>query len=380
MRNFLIVLKKELLDCFRDRRSIAMMLMPLLIYPILLAVSNQQLIAADDSLSTEITLATYNETAIVELVYYLKAGGLEVNVINDGNQNENLKSGKVLLVVDKTENGYHILFNQGSIKSTKALGGVTSVIEIQKTAKIHSVLNLYGESPEFLNEYNCTLEDVTTGGDEGDISISTMLGPMMILLFIASSGTGVALDLFCGEKERGSLESLLSTQVNRKPLYFAQVIAVLIFGGIGVIISVGGYMLSFLLSGKLNANVTLGLGTVQMLLLFAASISFAFFTSNVICALAISAKSTKEGSLRLSLFTIIPSLLSGLTMFLDTGTTPMYMSFVPIYNVVVALKSIFVDVIVPEQIALTIASNVVYGLILLFIGQRIMNSERVLDK
>ena len=380
MRNFWIVLKKELINCFRDRRSLIMMVLPLLIYPIFIVTTNQQMTAADNSLSTEITLATYNEAAIVELVDSLKAGGLEVHILNDADPSENLKSGKVDLVVDKGENGYRILFYQGSIKSTKALSLLTSVIEAQKTAKIHSVLNLHGESMDFLNEYNYAYEDVTSGGEDNQGSSLAMIGPMMLLLFISMGGSSVAIDLFCGEKEHGSLESLLSTQVDRKSMYFAKVITVLIFGGISVIVSVSAYILSYLLSGEVNVNSGIGLGATQMILLFVTSVSFAFFTSNVICALAIGAKSIKEGSLRVNLFTTIPSLLGIATLYINTGTMPQYINFIPLLNVVGAFKSIFVDVIKPEQIIIVIAANILYGLIALFIGQRIMNSEHILDK
>ena len=381
MRKFWIVLKKELLDCFRDKRSIVMMLLPLLVYPVFLTVSNQQLTAADDTLATEITLATHNQSAIVEVVETLEASGLKVNITNGDNIVDDLKSGKAMLILDKNEDGYNILYDQNSVKSTKALGVITATIEAQKTAKIHSVLNLHGESVDFLNEYNYTMQDVTTGtGEAGGMSLFTMLGPMTIVLFVATSGTGVALDLFCGEKERGSLESLLSTQVNRRPLYFAKVITAMIFGGFGVLISVGAYLLSFILSGEIDASTSSGMGAPQMLLLFAATTAFAFFTTSVICALAISAKTHKEGSLRVSMFTIIPSLLGGASAFMETGTAPLYMSFVPIFNVIGALKSIFINVIQPEQIVITVVSTVVYGLIFLFIGQKIMDSEKILDK
>lgn len=379
MRNFMIVLKKELRDFFRDKRSLVMMLIPILLFPLLLGFAKNQEDAADNTLATEITIATHNESAILDLVSGLEASGLKVNVLSGDDSVDNLKSGKVMLILDKDETGYQICYDPVSIKSSKAAGVVTSIIEAQKLATINAVLNLHGESIDFLNEFNYFLQDVNSSEEVVGDSYISLIAPMMLVLFITSNGGSFAADLFCGEKERGSLESLLATQVNRKSLYFAKLVTTMVFGGFGVLVSVGSYLLSYISTGQIDA-VSSTLGVSQILLILAVSISFAFFTNSVVCALAIGAKTLKEANLRISLFTIIPSLLGTVTMYMETGNMPISRSFVPVFNVLGALKSIFIDVVQPEQIVITILTNLVYGVIFVFIGQKIINSEKVLSK
>ena len=380
MHNFMIVLKKELRDCFRDKRSLVMMLIPLLIYPLMFIAIDAQQTTADDTLAVEITFATNDEEMIAELVSALKATDLKVNVVKDGNAIDDLKSGRVMLIVDKDESGYQIVYDQASLKSSKAVGVVTAMIEAQKLEKISAVLNSHGESVDFLNEYNYAIQDSTSGTEDDGASALAMIAPMMIVLFIATGGTGFATDLFCGEKERGSLEALLSTQVSRKSLYFAKLVTTMIFGGIGVLISVSAYLLSYILTGEIDINSSSSFGASQILLILVVSISFSFFINAVVCALVISAKTVKEASLKTYLVTIIPSLLGSVTIFMETGNAPLSRSFVPVFNVLGALKSIVIDVVQPEQIIVTIFANIIYGVIFVFIGQKMMNSEKILSK
>ncbi len=208
MKKLWIVLKKELLDCFRDRRSIVMMILPLLIFPLLLIFYNEQIEAADESLAEQLVLATNDEKGISEVTDFLSFNDIKVEIVQTEDASTDLKTGKISLILNKDEKGYHIIYDQNSIKSTKAINIIGSAIEANKTAQIYAVLNLYGESAEFLSEYNYTFEDVSANSNDGGNSLIAVLGPMLIVMFIATGGAGIALDMFCGEKERGSLEGI----------------------------------------------------------------------------------------------------------------------------------------------------------------------------
>lgn len=383
MKKFWVVLKKECLDCFRDKRSIVMMILPLLIFPLLLTVYNTQIESADKSLAEQLVLATNNEAGIEEVTNFLAFNDLKVEIIKTNDAPTDLKSGKISLILNKDKDGYHIIYDQNSIKSAKAINIVGSAIEAIKTTKIYAVLNLYGESMDFLTEYHYTFEDVSAKSEGSTNSLITMLGPMLIVMFIATGGAGIALDMFCGEKERGSLEGILSTQMSRNPLYLAKTITVFLFVCFGALISVGGYLISF----ALNDNVVdsfgaegLGLSGVQILLLFAVAGAFAFFTAAVISMLSLSAKTVKEGSLRINLFTLIPTVIGGASMYMEAGNTSISTALIPIINIIYVLKSIFINSINIKHLSITVASTMLYGILFLLIGYRLMNSEKILSR
>ena len=382
MKKLLIVLKKELTDCLRDRRSIVMMVLPLLIFPLLLSFYNAQIESADESLAEQLVLATNDENGISEVTDSLSLNGIKVEIVKTEEASTDLKSGKISLILNKEENGYHIIYDQNSIKSTKAINIISSAIEANKTAKIYKILNLHGEAADFLLEYNYTFEDVSASSDESGNSLIAILGPMLIVMFIATGGAGIALDLFCGEKERGSLEGILATQINRKPLYLAKTITVFIFVCFSALISVGGYIISFALNDEVMGTSTKGIGlsTTQTLLFLLVTGIFAFFTAAIISMLSLSAKSVKEGSLRINLFTLIPTVIGGASMYMETGNVSIATNFIPIINVINILKAIFINAVNTTHLLITVLSTAVYGIIFLLVGYWLINSEKVLNK
>ena len=383
MKQFWTVFKKELLDCFRDRRSIVMMILPLLIFPLLLTFYNKQIESADESLAEQLVLATNDERGIIEVIKFLHLNEINVDIIHTNDPPKDLKSGKISLILNKDENGYHIIYDQNSIKSSKAVNIVGSAIEAIKTAQIYAILNLHGESTEILSAYHYTFEDVTANSDDGGNSLIAVLGPMMIVMFISAGGAGIALDLFCGEKERGSLEGILSTQISRKPLYLAKTITVLLFVCLSTVVSVGGYLISFALNDEITDSAgtsEIGLSTTQTLLFFLVAGVFAFFTATIISMLSLSAKTVKEGSLRINLFTLIPTVVGGASMYMETGNMPAATNFIPIINVINVLKGIFMNAINTDQLIITVLSTMVYSIIFLCIGYGLINGERISSK
>ena len=382
MKKLLIVFKKELTDCLRDRRSIVMMVLPLLIFPLLLSFYNAQIESADESLAEQLVLATNDENGISEVTDFLSLNGIKVEIVKTEEASTDLKSGKISLILNKEENGYHIIYDQNSIKSTKAINIISSAIEANKTAKIYKILNLHGEAADFLLEYNYTFEDVSASSEESGNSLIAILGPMLIVMFIATGGAGIALDLFCGEKERGSLEGILATQINRKPLYLAKTITVFIFVCFSALISVGGYIISFALNDEAMGASTKGMGlsATQTLLFLLIVAVFAFFTASIISVLSLSAKTVKEGTLRINLFTLIPTVIGGASMYMEAGNVSLATNFIPIINVINALKTVFIDAINTTHLFITVFSTALYGIIFLLIGYWLINSENILNK
>lgn len=380
MKPFWTVLKKELLDCLRDRRSLVMMVLPLMIFPLLLTFYNNQIKSADESLSERLVLATESPDAIAEVTDFLQATGMAIDITHTKDAITDLKAGKISLILNRAEDGYHIVYDQNSIKSSKALSIVGVAIEANKNTQIATIFLFHGESIELLERYDYTFEDVNTGNDNDISSTITVLGPMLIVMFVATGGAGIALDMFCGEKERGSLEGILSTQISRRSLYLAKTVTVLIFVCFSALISVGGYLIAFSLGGNDSALVDLGLTGTQVLLFFVVTGVFAFFTAAIISMLSLSAKTVKEGSLRINLFTLIPTVIGGASMYIETGTAPITMNLIPIINVINALKSIFIDTAQHTQLLVTVASTAFYGIIFLLIGYHLINSEKILDQ
>ena len=265
MKKYLVILKKELKSYFRDKRSLVMMLIPLLLFPVLIYASNQQAQSAQDAIADCISISTNSQENIAELVETLTLSGINVDIVQTENPYDELKTGKIALIIEKNAEGYAMVYDQNSAKSTMALGVITNCIETQKNAYILSIFNQCGESVDNLNNYAYNYQDVSAVDESESNSFLAILAPTMLIMFIASGASSVAVDLFCGEKERGSLEGILATQVSRKSLYFAKVSTVLVFSCISTIISVAGYMISFSFDNSMMYGTSLKMSPLQFI-------------------------------------------------------------------------------------------------------------------
>ena len=380
MKQYLVILKKEFLNYFRDKRSIIMMLIPLLFFPLVLYATNIQTQNAEDSIADYIAISTNSQNEIADLVSTLNQSGIRVEINTSNTSYDELKTGNISMVINKDASGYNIIYNQTSIKSTLAVGVVTKCLDLQKDAYIYSIFNQYGENIDNLKEFSYQYQDVSAVDESDANSLLATLAPMLLIMFIASGCSSVAVDLFCGEKERGSLESLLATQVNRKSLYLAKVSTVLIFSCFSTVISVLGYAISLVFDNSILGNTNLNMSFEQVITLALIMISFALFASATMSFLSVEAKTMKEGTLRTSLFSIIPSMISMVTMYMETGNINASVNFVPFINTILSLKSVFMNVINPVNILITVGSMVTYSTVLLFAGYKILNSEKILNK
>ena len=380
MKKYLIILKKELKVYLRDKRSLVAMLLPLLIIPLMLYASNQEIKNAENTVAKSISISTSSTEELADFISTLKLVEINVNAIESATPYDDLKTGKILLIIDKDETGYSIIFDQNSTKSAMALSVVTNIIEAQKEAYIFNIFNKYGESIENLNDYSYSYQDISAVDKSESSSFLALLAPTLLVMFIASGASSFAVDLFCGEKERGSLEAILATQVSRKSLYFAKVSTVFIFSCISAIISIMGYVVSFSFENSSMNGITLKMSPSQIIFFLLITLSFALFSAATISVLSVEAKTVKEGHLRTSLFSIVPSMLSIVTMYMQTGNMPFALNFVPFINTIAGLKSIFLNVIDPTNILIAICSTLLYSLVLLYIGYRVINSEKILNK
>ena len=357
MKKYLIILKKELKVYLRDKRSLVAMLLPLLIIPLMLYASNQEIKNAENTVAKSISISTSSTEELADFISTLKLAEINVNAIESATPYDDLKTGKILLIIDKDETGYSIIFDQNSTKSAMALSVVTNIIEAQKEAYIFNIFNKYDESIENLNDYSYSYQDISAVDKSESSSFLSLLAPTLLVMFIASGASSFAVDLFCGEKERGSLEGILATQVSRKSLYFAKVSTVFILSCISAIISIMGYVVSFSFENSSMNGIILKMSPSQIIFFLLITLSFALFSAATISVLSVEAKTVKEGHLRTSLFSIVPSMLSIVTMYMQTGNMPFALNFVPFINTIAGLKSIFLNVIDPTNILIAICST-----------------------
>ncbi len=137
-------------------------------------------------------------------------------------------------------------------------------------------------------------ESVATAAKEAGAILGLALTPVLVLLML-SGGSIVAVDAISGEKERGTLETLLTTAASRTDIVRAKLLAVVAVGLTVAVINVANLML-YLVIGlfELPANFAVDVGALELGLLFLLFVPVTLLVSSALLLLSGASKSYKE--------------------------------------------------------------------------------------
>lgn len=382
VKNQLTILKKELIDAIRDTRSLMMILLPVIVFPVLFYVLDRQIDTAQNDIEDCITIAitqTQNASAVMDILH----SSDRVNLIVCNNIADTLRNGMASLGIDLSDQIPVIVYDQNSVRSCVALETIETVMENSRYNAIRSEIATLGGDPSLLDYFSMDILELASYSNSPSNALLISLFPMLLVMFIFNGGTAVCLDAFCGEKERGTLECLILTQAKRSDILIAKTIAGLILCIVSVVVS----MIGCLIAMKLNPNVATLYGATDIfispeMILSVASISltFAFFAVAIMIFLSITSSSVKEGQLKISILTLFPAIVGGITMYIELSEVSAVLFCVPILNITILLKQIFMGIVSPTYILVTMGSSVVYGGLLSVLSMAYLNSERILQR
>ena len=235
-----------------------------------------------------------------------------------------------------------------------------------------------------------TLEDMVSsrfdvnlsgGGDlstkaEAEASYYAMLLPFLVLTFLFSGCLGIAPESIAGEKERGTIATLLVTPIRRSELVIGKICSLSVLSALSAISSFIGTFLAMpkLMGGNIGdmfAAYTAG----DYLALFAVMLSAVLLIVCIISILSAYAKSVKEATAFAMPVMIIVMLLGLSSMIFGTVKNPAAF-LIPAYNCVQMMSQIFSRALSPVCLVITLASNAVYIGLLVFALTKMFKSEK----
>ena len=216
--------------------------------------------------------------------------------------------------------------------------------------------------------------------EEADSMSLMMLGMLIPMMIIGYSGSGIvpiATDLGAGEKERGTLEPLLSTSISRSSILIGKLIVTATFGSITSILSAVGLLLAFKFGMSDTMAITIDLSLQSMLLIVLLAVLYVIFISAVMLLVSTYARSLKEANTYLTPVTLIPVLLSVITMYMEPSSVSMMMN-IPILNVVIVIKEIIFNQLNYAHLYMTIGWSIVYVIVSMIAAKMMYEKEEVI--
>ena len=249
------------------------------------------------------------------------------------------------------------------------------------TGILHSFHNYYLLSPRFT--VNAPTHDVPYGNfnlaTDADMfaMVMGMIVPMMFILFIFTGCQAIAPESIAGEKERGTLGSILVTPASRRDIALGKILAVAFFSLLGALGSILGMALSMPGLMGLDESILTFFSVTDLILLLLIAVSTTLVFVAALSVLSAYAKSVKEAtaySMPIMLIVFVGG-LAGMIM----GGVPdgIGFFFIPVVNSSLAITAIFsfnVDVL---NILIAAVANTVIALLLTFVLAKIFSSEKI---
>ena len=434
---FKLLLKKELLDVFRDKKAIIMMvLVPILLYPLIffgsMAVmtmiqSNMEegeykvaIVASDDG-ALKSAVEKHNENAKVEAQEKAETestdqGNSSEDSVSQGNSASTSANGiatDVLTLVDAPSGDYQealqneeldayvtsskdssektvyeVYYVSSITNSSYAAGIVRDVVDELSREESKEKIQAAGlDADVIMNPVVYESEDLASS-EQSAGSILGMILPFLLVLSLLMGTMYPAIDVTAGEKERGTLETLLTLPVSNREIIFSKFFTVAIIGIISALLNIvsiafmGTYMIRLMgdaveSMGISFAGIDIGKFIPAIIFTVLAILAFSLFISAVTMCITSLAKSYKEANNYITPLMLVV-MLTGYIGFIPNIELTHTMALVPVANICLMIKNLLLFKVEYKLVAVVLVSNVLYAIVAVLILSRIYDSENVL--
>ena len=381
------IFKKELDRFFKDRRTLIALIMPgILIY---LIYSLMGSFMADAFMpDEEYTPIIYSINTPESAKALFSAAEIEITESSDIDAEKQLITdgeADILMIFpegfDEKIKTYspatgelapnvEIYYNSTNTNSTTAYQTVVAVFDMFESS-ISNVFDVNRISSED-QSYDLSSEEDMMG------MIFSMMMPMLMMSLLFSGCMAVAPESIAGEKERGTIATLLITPTKRSHIAIGKILALSVMALISGTSSTIGTLLSLpkLMGGDVElGNPTYNVSDYVMLAAVILSTVLVFIT--LISIISAYAKSIKEAGTYLSPLMIM-SMLVGLSGMSGEATSVRALYLIPVYNSVQNMVAIFSFSGDAINVIITVCANLALTAVGVFVLTRMFNSEKIM--
>lgn len=393
------IYRKELVDALRDRRTIiSTLVMPVLMFPLLTFGFGGMMAKAVTKMRAEKTvIMVLGRTHAPSVAAFLaQADGLTVE---EGTPDyvERINQKKIRAAVQfpagleaaLAQTSTHIphvkIFHYaGEIRSQTALRNVQKALRDYRDQIVSRRLSAGGLPPEALRPFETDEENVAAPEKVGG-SLFGGLIPYMIIFLTFVGALNPAMDLTAGEKERGTMETILASPVSKVDLVVGKFLMVFTASMTTAIVSiisfVGTFSMPFVAAREMSkmgsSPMPFDLSIAGVMAVFTLVVPLAIMFSAGLLAISLFAKSFKEAQSYVSPLMIVV-ILPAMAAMLPGFDLNLKLAFVPILNVSLVSKEVLTGSYPWTQIGIVLASSCVYAAAALAAAVSLFKRESVL--
>lgn len=392
---------KELARIFRDKKMIfSVFLLPVIIMIAILSIISVLASNMENNIESHISnVYMMNEPESFQQI--LENSGVKCNItaIDTDAQMKDAKaeilSGDADLIVEFPENleqavaGYQegdqipqikTYQNPSEEYSTQAADNLTQVLETYRQTLLSQRVGDMESLVVF--QVNADNDEMYIQDEEkaSGRAIGMML-PYFITILLFAGAMGIGTDMIAGEKERGTMASLLVSPIKRSSIVLGKVFSLMVISGLSSLIYVAAMvvcapMMMDSFGGAGDLNIQLSIRQILMLAFLLVAISFLY--SSIIALFSVFAKSVKEASTYVMPAYMLILVIGLVTMF-NFGETDSSSYMIPLYNAALTLQGILTQETTLAQYAVTLVETLVIGGVLTGVIVKAFESEKVMS-
>ena len=388
MIGILTIMKKEFARFFGDKRMIIMVLLPaVLIYVVYTFMGTALTTAFTPDVDHDPWAYVVNMPD--SIVPWAQSHGIgirhiEAHEVQDVKERISLRQAELCIIFPEdfdaqvevfdvqTATGpapnIEIFFNAADPNSTAAFNRTYSMLSAFES----SLANKFDVNRGIYDADLATAEDVSA-------TIMASMMPLLLMIFLYSGCVGFAPESIAGEKERGTLATLLVTPLGRGELAIGKILSLAALSFLsGLVMTVATILSLPNLMGGGGDMIDAGIyGLMDYLLLALVILSTILLLIALISIISAFAKTVKEANSAVMPLMVIVMLVGVTGMLGSAQTNPLYY-IIPLYNSVQSMSGIFSLDYSVANILLASFSNLVYACVGGYVLTLMFNSERVM--
>lgn len=390
LRNVLLIYRKEVTEFLRDRRTIlSLIVAPLVVMPVFM-LGTSHFVSRSQSAAKQkrFVIGVREQARLDSLPEALRKAGFEVKETLD--PRAEVEGKKIDIGIDVQALGDKPLVTVYSDATTFDVEGqvassrMKQVLNDVRDQQVRAGLRAAGIDEAVLRPFTINNVNLTPARKQAGSYLGMTLG-FILVIFMLSGGMHPAIDMTAGEKERRTMEMLLSSSASREEIVLGKLFATLSATLAVSMLSVASFALSFFASRRMAdpsnpmakmTDLPLDVGVISLLAL--ASIPMAILAAAVTLSLTVQARSYKEATSYITPLLFVGMFLGMSTVLPGARIDPNVLPFIPIANFCKVVKDLLVGEWSWNLFGSVLAINCLYAAVAVAFAIRKFRDESVL--
>ena len=386
------IYKKEMLDILRDKRTvISTIVVPIILYPLLM-VGISSIMSRQEQKLEEQTAIIYLDDQVRDMnsgkiMAYL-SNVKNVQIMNEVDDPMNLIHEdivKAIITITDTVNssGFQILrakisYDESDEKAARVFRQLRDEFVKIENDIIGDRLADISVDVEILSAVEVIKDNIAPPEQMLGFFIGQIL-PYLLIMLTISGGAVVASDLVAGEKERGTLETILVSAAHRNELVFGKYLTIITISFITVFLNLFSMYVSFQhmlgQTGIDMQNINLPLGNFALVLV--AMLPMITLFAAILLSISTFSRNIKEAQSYQMPLLMVGMMAAMITIFpafeLNAG-----MALIPIVNIALLFKDIMMNNFQLDYFLIVVGSTLILDIAAIYYSIKLFNNESIL--